>query len=112
MRRRKDAIDGPKPTMEGRDRTKAEPRGARRRAALAVEHLDGESAETVHHGKAVLVGGVVAGIDRATAGEGRLGEKGGDRRALVTAAWLKLDHLAPKNDTDERLLRSKASRKA
>src|SRR5207248_3192996 len=110
--RRQRAIDGGEPATERGHRTKLELRGARRRAALAVQHLDREPAEAIHHGEAVLVGRIVAGIDAAPAGEGGLVEKSGDRRALVAAARLELDHFAPKNDTELRLLHGEALPKA
>src|SRR5690348_17072830 len=99
MRRREGVIDRAKPAMKCGNRAKLELRCARPGTALAILHLDRESAAVVHHREAVLIGGVVAGIDRAPAGEGWFSEESGDRRALVAAARLKLDHLAPKNDT-------------
>src|SRR6516162_7120800 len=78
---------------------------------LVVQHFDREPAETIDGGKSVLVGGVIAGIDRSPTGKGRLLEKGGDGRALVADAWLELGDLAPKDDTELRLFRGQAAGK-
>src|SRR5258707_15359712 len=72
-------------------------------APLRVGDLYGEAALAVDGGKTVLVGGVVSGINRDTAGKGRLGEKFGDRLALVAAARHEFDHLAALDQAQPRL---------
>src|SRR6185312_4524391 len=96
--------EGGQPHMQGGDRRQAMARlSAASAACLGIGDLDREAAQPVDGGEAVLIGGVVSGINRHPAGEGRLGDEIGDRRPLVAAAGDELDHLATLDEPELRL---------